>query len=292
MVDAVAHQARPWLLAILLAATLAASPGVRAGDGNEAAAPHADFLFLGSYHMDNPGRDVHNTRADDVLAERRQGEIAEVVRLVERYRPTRIMIETSASAQSRVDREFEASCHGDRPLDGDEREQLGYRIACDLGLPGVVAVDWNEMGPIASEDSVDYLAAIERAGQQDQRERDMRVGKANAARTQQVLDEGSIRDMLLHLNSPGWLAANARAYFRIGLYGTAEDPAGANWMMLWFGRNQHIFNNIVRHTEPGDRVLVIYGAGHGNLLRRFAEDSGFYRVHDAATWLDDSTTAP
>src|SRR5690606_39297908 len=109
------------------------------------------------------------------------------------------------------------SCQRDRRMEGDEREQLGYRIACGLGLPGVVAVDWNEVGPIADEDSVDYVAAIERAGQQDQRERDMRVGKANATRTQQVLDQGSIRDMPLHLNSPGWLAANALAYFRIGL---------------------------------------------------------------------------
>jgi hypothetical protein len=270
---------RPLLLAALLLSPFAAQ-------AQDAAAPVADFLFLGSYHMDNPGRDVHNTRADDVLAEKRQREIDEVVRLVERYRPTRVMIETDAGAQARVDAEFDASCHGDRPLDGDEREQLGYRIACDLGLPGVVAVDWNDLGPIADENGVDYLAAIERAGQQEERARHMEIGRRNAARSQQVLDNGTIGDMLLHLNSDGWLEANARAYFHIGLYGTAGDPAGANWMMLWFGRDQRIFNNIVRHTEPGDRVLVIYGAGHGNLLRQLAEDSGFYRVHDATHWLD------
>src|SRR3546814_6158172 len=123
--------------------------------------------------MNNPGRDVHNTRADDVLSEQRQNEIAEVVRLIERYRPTRIMIEADASAQERVDREFKASCQGDRPLEGDEREQFGYRIACDLGLPGVVAVDWNEMGPIASEGSVDYLAAIGSGGQEGRRAREL-----------------------------------------------------------------------------------------------------------------------
>ena len=279
---------RPLLLAAaLLASPLAAQAQAQAQD---ATAPVADFLFLGSYHMDNPGRDVHNTRADDVLAEKRQREIAEVVRLVERYRPTRVMIEANAGAQARIDAEFAASCHGDRPLEGDEREQFGYRIACDLGLPGVVAVDWNEMGPIADEDSIDYLAAIERAGQQEERSRHMEIGRRNAELSQQVLDNGTVRDMLLHLNSDEWLEANARAYFRIGLYGTADDPAGANWMMLWFGRNQHIFNNIVRHTEPGDRVLVIYGAGHGNLLLQLAEDSGFYRVHDASTWLDPTTT--
>ncbi|MDG6348236.1 hypothetical protein QAA18_05690 [Luteimonas sp. 8-5] len=106
---------RPLLLAALLLSPFAAQ-------AQDAAAPVADFLFLGSYHMDNPGRDVHNTRADDVLAEKRQREIDEVVRLVERYRPTRVMIETDAGAQARVDAEFDASCHGDRPLEGDERE--------------------------------------------------------------------------------------------------------------------------------------------------------------------------
>lgn len=279
---------RPRAAIVLLSLALAPWANAAAQD----AAPAADFLFLGSYHMDNPGRDVHNTKADDVLAEKRQREIAEVVRLVERYRPTRIMIETNAARQERVDGEFAASCHGDRPLDGDEREQLGYRIACNLGLDGVVAVDWNDLGPIADENSVNYLAAIERAGQQEERARHMQIGKANNARSQQILDNGSVRDMLLHLNSPQWLADNAHAYFRIGLYGTAADPAGANWMMLWFGRNQQIFNNIVRHTEPGDRVLVIYGAGHGNLLRQLARDSGFYRVHDATTWLGRGTPQP
>ena len=92
-------------------------------------------------------------------------------------------------------------------------------------------------------------------------------------------------DALLRLNSPDWLRANARAYFRIGLYGTPDDPIGANWDMLWYGRNLAIFNNIVRATKPGDRVLVIYGAGHGNWLRQLATDSGMYRVEDTARWL-------
>src|SRR3546814_10214024 len=100
---------------VSLPATQAAEPAVEA----DVPVPDAEFLLLGSYHMNNPGRDVHNTRADDVLSEQRQNEIAEVVRLIERYRPTRIMIEADASAQERVDREFKASCQGDRPLEGE-----------------------------------------------------------------------------------------------------------------------------------------------------------------------------
>lgn len=282
----------PILLFVAVALAMAAGPWPARAAGTDASGPdapaaQAEFLFLGSYHMNNPGRDVHNTRADDVLSERRQKEMAEVVRLVERYRPTRIMVEADAGSQAGIDERFQASCKGERALGRNESEQVGFRIACDLGLHGVIAVDWSELGPIKDEASVDYLESIERTGQQEQRERDLRIGAAQSARDQQTLDNGSIRDMLSHLNSPEWLEANARAYFRIGLYGTADDPGGANWMMLWFGRNLHIFNNIVRHTEAGDRVLVIYGAGHGNLLRQFATDSGFYRVHDAGTWLDD-----
>lgn len=268
-----------------IAIALMAIPPFAASADEPETTPAADFLFLGSYHMGNPGRDVHNTRSDDVLADKRQREIAEVARLVARYRPTKVFVEAGAASQALVDSEYAGSCRGERPLEADEVEQLGFRIACEAGLPGVIAVDWNGLGPIRDEASIDYLAAIARAGQQAERERHMRIGGADAARAQRVLDRGTIRDMLLHLNSPAWLAANAKAYFRIGLYGTTEDAAGANWMMLWFGRNQRIFNNIVRHTEPGDRVLVIYGAGHGNLLLQLAVDSGYFRVQDTQRWL-------
>lgn len=257
--------------------------------------PDADFLFVGSYHMNNPGRDVHNTRADDVLAPERQREIAEVARLLERYRPTKIMVEADPSSQPRLDAAFADSCTGKRPMKGDEREQLGFRIACARRLGGVIAVDWNDLGPMRDEDSIDYPKAIERNGQQAQYAEARRIGKEVNAQDQRTLDNGTVRDMLVRLNSPEWLRANARAYFRIGLFGSADDPAGANWDMLWYGRNLAIFNNIVRHTAPGDRVLVVYGAGHGNLLRQLATDSGKYRMHDPLHWLQgpavpDATT--
>jgi len=249
--------------------------------------PDADFLFVGSFHMNNPGHDVHNTRVDDVLSAKRQREIADVARLIARFRPTKVMVEADVSSQAKLDASFAASCKGDRALTRNETEQLGFRIACEQKLPGVIAVDWNDLGPIKDEASVDYPAAIERHGQQAQRAQDLAIGKALNDEDQRTLDKGTVGDMLLRLNSPEWLRANARSYFRVGLYGTAEDPAGANWDMLWYGRNLTIFNNIVRRTQPGDRVLVIYGAGHGNWLRQLATDSGKYRVQDTQRWLQD-----
>lgn len=247
--------------------------------------PQAEFLFIGSYHMDNPGRDVHNTQADDVLSEKRQREIAEVVRLIERYRPTKVMVEADTASQDKINTRFAESCKGSRPLSRNETEQLGFRIACDMGLGTVYAVDWNELGPIKDEDSVDYLKAVERNHQQKQYDLHLAIGKSEADKGQQILDRGTVLDMLKHLNSDTFLEQNARAYFRIGMLGTASDPIGANWVQLWFGRNLAIFNNIARNTDKGDRVLVIYGAGHGNYLRQLAIDSGIYRVHEPLDWL-------
>ena len=201
--------------------------------------PDADFLFVGTFHMNNPGHDVHNTRVDDVLAPERQREIADVARLIARFRPTKVMVEADVASQAKLEETFAASCKGERALTRNETEQLGFRIACEQKLPGVVAVDWNDLGPIKDEQSVDYPAAIERHGQQAQRAQDLAIGKALNDEDQRTLDKGTIGDMLLRLNSPEWIRANARSYFRVGLYGTAEDPVGANWDMLWYGRNEN-----------------------------------------------------
>lgn len=255
-------------------------------DGSAAASPpRADFLFVGSYHMNNPGRDVVNTAADDVLAAPRQSQIEDVVRLLQGYRPTKVMIEVGSDRQAQVDRDFAASCAGRRPLSRSESEQFGFRIACAMGMDSVVAVDVDDLVPGVDGAEIDYVKAAARDGQQARYDAFLQELKAWSDADQQVLANGSILVMLRRLNSDAWLATNARSYFDIGLFGTPSDPVGARWVRYWFGRNLAIFNAISRHTDDGDRVLVIYGAGHGNLLRQLAADSGDYRVHAPLQWL-------
>jgi len=263
---------------------LAAAASAQAADATTTQ-PDADFLFIGSYHMSNPGLDVANTKADNVLAPKRQAEIMEITKLIERYRPTKVMIEVDTAHQQKIQQEFQASCKGQRPLEGDETEQLGYRIACDSGLSSVQAVDWNDLGPIKDEDSIDYTKAVERHQQQAEYQSFLTGIQAWAASDQIVLDHGSVGDMLRHLNSDDWRQTNARTYYKVAQFGTPDDAIGANWVQLWFGRNLRIFNNIDRATVAGDRVLVIYGAGHGNYINQLAADSGRYRMQDPQRWL-------
>jgi Family of unknown function (DUF5694) len=277
-----------FLVAVLAAVAGISVPNADAQDGN----PQADFLLIGSYHMGNPGRDVHNTKADDVLSEKRQREIAEAVRLIEGFRPTKVMIEAGTEIQDKINARFAETCRGSRPLGRNETEQLGFRIACDMGHKTVYAVDWNDLGPFEDEDSVDYFKAAERHQQQKQYDAHLAIGRAANDKQQQILDRGTVLDMLKYLNSDAYLKQNAMSYYRIGMLGTPSDPIGANWVQLWFGRNLAIFNNIARNTDKGDRVLVVYGAGHGNYLRQLAIGSGIYQVHEPMNWLSPLPKGP
>lgn len=50
-------------------------------------------MILGSYHMHNPGADVVNVEADDVLAPKRQEELKAIVQMLKEFQPTMIALE-------------------------------------------------------------------------------------------------------------------------------------------------------------------------------------------------------
>src|SRR5438045_9735937 len=59
----------------------------------------AEVLVLGVYHMANPGHDIFNMNADDVLSPKRQQENAQLLELVKKFRPTKIAREPDVFSQ-------------------------------------------------------------------------------------------------------------------------------------------------------------------------------------------------
>src|ERR1700674_3983838 len=64
-----------------------------------------EILVLGSYHMANPGHDIHNMQADDVLSPKRQQEIAQLIEVLKRFHRTKIAIETDVGSKP-VEQEY------------------------------------------------------------------------------------------------------------------------------------------------------------------------------------------
>ena len=68
--------------------------------------------------------------------------------------------------------------------------------------------------------------------------------------------------------------------------GKDADYTGTDHLTEWFKRNLRIYTNIIRTIDSNnDRVLVLIGAAHINLLRWFALGSGDYNVEEATIYL-------
>src|SRR5215218_6554154 len=110
------------------------------------------IMILGLYHMANPGLDAVNVAADDVLLPRRQKEIQDLVNRLARFRPTKIAVEAPYRSTAVPDR-YKQYVAGTYALSRNETEQIGFRLAKQLSLPGVTPIDFPMFmsGQVSSE---------------------------------------------------------------------------------------------------------------------------------------------
>lgn len=214
----------------------------------------ATVMVLGTYHFANPGRDVMNTRAGDILSPEKQKEVRAVVDGLVGFEPTKIMIE--ARDQAEVDAEYDAYREGERELEPNESEQLGYRLARRLGHERVYAVD------TPGEFDFDRVMAHARENDPDFVEAFTRFRERFESHYKSLPQRHSVGRALREMNRPDSLDELNSLYPMIAEVGAGENWVGADLVADWHSRNIRIYANIARHTGPGDRVLVIYGSGH------------------------------
>ena len=223
--------------------------------------PLAEVLVLGSYHMNNPGRDIFNLKADDVLTAKRQAEIRELLDVLARFRPTKIALE--AASDSPKIKLYQDFLGGKYELGRDEREQIGFRLGQELSLPKIYGIDIQADFPFAAVQ--DYVKAH---GREKELESLMaQVGKA-VQDDNEFLKSHSVLQMLLRINSDRAVRGGLAGYALFAHFGEEDDYAGAELLTQWYQRNMRIHTHLLNIIEPGDRVLVIYGSGHLGLLRQ------------------------
>jgi hypothetical protein len=55
---------------------------------------------------------------------------------------------------------------------------------------------------------------------------------------------------------------------------------GADLLAAWYARNVRIFVNLLRVAQPGDRILVLFGAGHLGILRELVRSAPGFQLID------------
>ncbi len=244
-------------------------------------------MILGSYHFDNPGRDLHNARIDSVLTPEKQAQLEAVSDALARFQPTAVAIERVATDQtSMLDPRFSAFTPADLLTNADERVQIGYRLAHRLGLTRVYAIDEQEaddgqayfpFGPVRewaeANGRLDALNAMDttiaaRVADLEQRQRTQSIGST-----------------LAFMNRPEAALADKAFHYALMQFGSGDAQPGAVLNGRWFQRNAEIHARLMQAARPGDRIVVVYGAGHAAWLRDMVASTPGYRLVEPADYL-------
>jgi hypothetical protein len=202
-------------------------------------------------------------QADDVLSPKRQREIAELAAVLKRFVPTKIAVEASYG-EDVVPKRYADYLAGSRPLSRNEVEQIGFRLAKEMGHSTVYPVDAD--GDFPFQRVLDYAKATGQSAKLDAMMGE--VGEMVKAQDE-YLKAHTVLHTLLYMNSDAKVAQDVGFYVLEARYGEPGDYAGPDLLAEWYRRNVRIYNNVAKLvTTPDDRILVIFGAGHLGWLRQ------------------------
>jgi hypothetical protein len=258
-----------------------------AGTAQECPAGRTPLLILGTFHMEGSSQDAVNPAPEDMSTPRRQAEILDVVERLAAFRPTKVAIESSRISTYWNDR-YGPWRKSRGALGFNEIEQIGFRVADAAGLAalspvdypmwmdGTTAVDRHEppapVAPLPEAPESSVLAEV----------------RAQVAADDRILRDGTVSDLLAHLNRPERAAMNYRweviSNLKPGtgtfLYETTDHATN------WYKRNLRIYTNLVAISGPGERVLLIIGAGHKRLLDSLAAADPRFCLADTTAFLE------
>lgn len=245
-----------------------------------------EVMVLGAYHFGNPGLDTNNIKVDTVLTPERQADLARVAAALAAFKPTHVMVEMQSDAPDFAVAEYGRFDDAMLARDANEIVQIGYRTARAAGLKTVNGID--EQSKPGEPDYYPYDKVQETAAKFGQ------TGALQALNVPVVAwlkdfetaqKSQSVGKMLMRMNDPGGVQGNMDSYYGMLAVGDRDTQTGADLNAAWYLRNAKIFGKLMQVAKPGDRVLVVYGGGHGFWLRHFAGLTPGYRNVDVMPFL-------
>ena len=237
----------------------------------------AQVLVVGTFHFNYPNLDAIKAAEEDkidVLTEPKKSEVTDLVHYIEKFRPTKIAIEANENwYATRKLREYKEGKYRDQR---DERFQLGMRIATELNLDTLYAVDANSMADTLEILNKEYTDALFRDYDFKSDDPLNQMGIDYINEENKLVSKVNLKDYIAHMNS------RESHRFGYGFYLIGDFKLGgfrgadvlASW---WYNRNVRIFRNIQKMTSgPEDRILLIIGNGHAAVLRQLFECSPEY----------------
>jgi hypothetical protein len=241
-----------------------------------------EVMVLGTYHMANPGHDMHNFKADDVLTDKRQRELAAIADALAKFKPTLVAVEADSDDATFKLPKYHDYLADKLPESRNEVVQVGFRLAKCMQLTDVLGIDADGDFPYEPVKKFADNGHPELAQRLDELGADVdRMNNELGA----VLNKGTIAAGLRYLNAPRHIVDSNNFYATMFAYGAGSEQPGAALVTAWEGRNNSICAKLVQSAKPSDRVFVIFGYGHAYLLRRCVQELPGYKLIEPNDYL-------
>jgi hypothetical protein len=235
-----------------------------------------EVMILGTFHMANPGRDLHNQKVPDVLAPQEQAQLARIATSLAAFKPTRVDVEWPKETVAERYPQFLA---GTLPPSRNEVVQLGFR----LGRITRAAIEGIDADGDFPYEPVEAWAKAHGRGRELEA-----MGAAVEKRVQEeseALRDHGIAGELRLINDPARLARGQEFYGSMPRFGSGDEQPGVALLTAWYKRNMVICARIAQQATPGDRIVVMFGSGHAFLLRRCVGEIPGWKLVEPAAFL-------
>ncbi|MGG0670736.1 DUF5694 domain-containing protein [Lederbergia citrisecunda] len=237
------------------------------------------IMILGTFHMGTTA-DMIEVEKDSMLSPQRQKEIVEVVNRLKDFKPTKIALEAEKKRNGTLNEEFTRYLKGDYQLQENEIDQIGYRLAKEMGHQEVYAVDWMEQGALQRE-----ISEVTEWAKEHQPKLYEELFKP-LYQLEFTTAGKSINNLLLYYNQPDVVDQLHRSYVNMARIKDTEQYVGMDWLIWWYQRNLILFSNLSDlATAPDERILFIVGGSHVNILKNFVKESGLFATVSVQSYL-------
>lgn len=223
-------------------------------------------MVLGSFHFAQPNLDLMNPSVPDIDGARRQREIQAIVDSVAKWKPTKVCLEVPYGNTSFPEL-YKKYAAGEHELSKSESQQIGFRVAKQLGHETVYCIDFRS--------DMDFNGVMQYAAEHGQMDKiNALLAEAQAELNKIFAPEASekltIAEILAWMNQPSSDEFSHQMYMEMAKVGGGENYPGADMVAGWQTRNLKIAVNTTRVIDkPDDRILIVIGMGHAKLLRDY-----------------------
>ncbi|PKP11043.1 MAG: hypothetical protein CVU09_04500 [Bacteroidetes bacterium HGW-Bacteroidetes-4] len=248
------------------------------------------IMTLGVFHFAYHNLDAVKTLKEDqvsVFDEPYQSEIKAIANAICAFKPTHIAIELTPDQQARIDSLYALYLAGKFDLQRSEVYQLAFRIGQQSKVPTIYCVnDWGRHYDNIQELFADSIRGARLESYYLNSPDSVYGASGKAKKVTSMVNE------LISLNNPEQIKERLAIYLLnpFKYEEQAGDFTGVDFETgRWFNRNLRIFRNIQRIPhKPEDRILLIIGREHLNLLNPFFEVSKEFEWVSPLPYLESS----